>query len=327
MKLLVTGGAGFIGGNFIRYFLRRYPGSQIVNLDKLTYAGNLKSIEDLKGNPDYRFVQGDIGDARLVLELMKEKFDVIVNFAAESHVDRSISDASAFLDTNIQGTYNLLQNAREEKVSLFLQVSTDEVYGSLGKTGYFTEKSLIQPNSPYAASKASADLICRSFFETFSFPVIITRCCNNYGPYQFPEKLIPLFITNLIENRSVPIYGDGMNVRDWIYVEDHCRAIDAILRKGLPGEVYNIGSRQEMTNLDITNIIMTRLDKPQSCKAFVKDRLGHDRRYAIDPYKLESDIKWSPSYSFDKAIDLTISWYQDNENWWKPLKEKSFKSS
>ena len=321
MKLLITGGAGFIGGNFIRYFLRSYPESLIFNLDKLTYAGNLKSIEDLENNPGYRFVQGDIGDSRLVLELMKEKFDVIVNFAAESHVDRSINDASAFLDTNIQGTYNLLQIAREKEVPLFLQVSTDEVYGSLGKTGYFTEKSLIQPNSPYAASKASADLICRSFFETFSFPAIITRCCNNYGPYQYPEKLIPLFITNLIEDKSIPIYGDGMNIRDWIYVEDHCRALDAVLQKGRPGEVYNIGSRQEMTNLEITDTILEKLDKPQSSKNFVKDRLGHDRRYAIDPGKLERDIEWTPSYSFEKAIDLTISWYQENEDWWKPLRE------
>tara|TARA_B100000686_G_scaffold352644_1_gene455435 strand:+ start:2056 stop:3021 length:966 start_codon:yes stop_codon:yes gene_type:complete len=321
LKLLITGGAGFIGGNFIRYFLRSYPESLIFNLDKLTYAGNLKSIEDLENNPGYRFVQGDIGDSRLVLELMKEKFDVIVNFAAESHVDRSINDASAFLDTNIQGTYNLLQIAREKEVPLFLQVSTDEVYGSLGKTGYFTEKSLIQPNSPYAASKASADLICRSFFETFSFPAIITRCCNNYGPYQYPEKLIPLFITNLIEDKSIPIYGDGMNIRDWIYVEDHCRALDAVLQKGRPGEVYNIGSRQEMTNLEITDTILEKLDKPQSSKNFVKDRLGHDRRYAIDPGKLERDIEWTPSYSFEKAIDLTISWYQENEDWWKPLRE------
>ncbi len=322
LKLLVTGGAGFIGSNFIRYFLEPGSNNRIVNLDKLTYAGNLENLKGLESNSQYRFVNGDICDSQLVGDLMKEKFDAVINFAAESHVDRSIHDATMFLDTNIQGTYNLLKYARENGVTLFLQVSTDEVYGSLGPIGYFTEGSQIQPNSPYAASKASADLICRSFFETYKFPVIITRCCNNFGPFQFPEKLIPLFITNLMEDQLVPIYGDGLNVRDWIFVEDHCRAVNAVLQKGRPGEVYNIGSRQEMNNLQITDIILNKLNKTQNYKKFVKDRLGHDRRYAIDPEKLEKELSWSPAYEFESAIDKTITWYQENIEWWKPLKKK-----
>lgn len=326
MKLLITGGAGFIGGNFIRYYLRKYPDRKIINLDKLTYAGNLASLKDIENHPSYRFVQGDIGDFELVKQLIADSVDVVVNFAAESHVDRSINDASAFLGTNINGAYNLLRCARESRTSLFLQVSTDEVYGSLGLTGYFTEQSQIQPNSPYAASKASADLICRSFFETFAFPVIITRCCNNFGPYQFPEKLIPLFITNLMEDSPVPIYGDGLNVRDWIYVEDHCRAIDLTLQKGKPGEVYNVGSRQEMTNMQITEIVLKELGKSGKHKKFVQDRLGHDRRYAIDPEKLERELGYAPAFSFEKAIKETIAWYRDNIDWWRPLKHKVLKT-
>ena len=326
LRLLVTGGAGFIGGNFIRYYLNTHTDCEIVNLDNLTYAGNLASIKDLDSYSNYRFVQGNICDPKQVGQLMKEKFNAVVNFAAESHVDRSIHDAVLFLNTNIQGTYNLLKISRENEVDLFLQVSTDEVYGSLGLNGYFTENSPIQPNSPYAASKAGADLICRSFFETFSFPAIITRCCNNFGPYQFPEKLIPLFVTNLMEGQSVPIYGNGLNIRDWIYVEDHCRALDAILQKGRPGEVYNIGSRQEMNNLEITDLILKKLDKPQTCKKFVKDRLGHDQRYAIDPTKLEKELNWSPVFQFEEAIGRTITWYEKNIAWWKPLKEKVLKT-
>ena len=323
MKLLITGGAGFIGGNFIRYYLQAHPGCDIVNLDKLTYAGNRASLADLENRPAYRFVLGDICDAGLVRELVGDGVDAVINFAAESHVDRSIDDASVFLDTNIQGTYNLLQCSRDAGVSLFLQVSTDEVYGSLDATGFFTESSPIQPNSPYAASKAAADLVCRSLYETFDFPVIISRCCNNFGPYQFPEKLIPLFITNLLEDCPVPIYGDGLNVRDWIHVEDHCRALDAILQKGKPGEVYNVGARQEKTNLEITAIILRELDKPESYKKFVEDRLGHDRRYAIDPAKLEQDLDWRPAFGFEQAIKETVAWYRDNPEWWQPLKHKA----
>jgi dTDP-glucose 4,6-dehydratase len=324
LKFLVTGGAGFIGGNFVRYFLKNYKEDQLVNLDKLTYAGNLKSLKDIESNPSYKFVKGDIEDSDFIGELFRsEKFDVVINFAAESHVDRSIDNPAVFLTTNIQGTYNLLQAARESKISRFIQISTDEVYGSLGPEGLFTEESQIQPNSPYAASKASADLICRSFFETYSFPVLITRCCNNFGPYQFPEKLIPLFITNLMEDISVPIYGDGKNVRDWIHVEDHCSAIDAVYKNGKPGEVYNVGSWQEKTNLEITDILLKELGKTDSLKKYVEDRLGHDRRYAIDSTKLEKKCGWKPKFNFDQAIVDSIKWYRENEWWWRPLKGKS----
>ncbi len=324
MKFLVTGGAGFIGGNFVRYFLKNYKEDHLVNLDKLTYAGNLESLKDIEANPSYRFIKGDIEDSNFIADLFRaEKFDVVINFAAESHVDRSIDNPAVFLTTNIQGTYNLLQAARESKVSRFIQISTDEVYGSLGPEGLFTEESQIQPNSPYAASKASADLICRSFFETFSFPVLITRCCNNFGPYQFPEKLIPLFITNLMEDIPVPIYGDGKNVRDWIHVEDHCSAIDAVFKRGKPGEVYNVGAWQEKTNLEITDILLKELGKPDSLKKYVEDRLGHDRRYAIDSTKLERECGWKPKFNFDQAIVDSIKWYRENDWWWRPLKYKT----
>jgi dTDP-glucose 4,6-dehydratase len=324
LKILVTGGAGFIGGNFVRYFLKNYKKDQLVNLDKLTYAGNLESLKDVEVNPSYRFVKGDIEDSDFISELFRtEKFDVVINFAAESHVDRSIDNPAVFLTTNIQGTYNLLQAARETKITRFIQISTDEVYGSLGPEGLFIEESQIQPNSPYAASKASADLICRSFFETYSFPVLITRCCNNFGPYQFPEKLIPLFITNIMEDISVPIYGDGKNVRDWIHVEDHCSAIDAVYKNGKPGEVYNVGSWQEKTNLEITDILLRELGKTDSLKKYVEDRLGHDRRYAIDSTKLEKECGWKPKFNFEQAIVDSIKWYRENESWWRPLKAKA----
>jgi dTDP-glucose 4,6-dehydratase len=322
LKLLVTGGAGFIGGNFIRLYLQERPDCAIVNLDKLTYAGSPQTLKEFEGHPRYRFVHGDISDAGVVESALKGGIDAVVHFAAESHVDRSIHDPSVFLNTNILGTHNLLKCARSAGVSLFVQVSTDEVYGSLGPTGLFTEQSPLQPNSPYAASKASADLVCRSFFETYAFPVIITRCGNNYGPHQFPEKLIPLFITNLMDDVPVPVYGDGLNVRDWIHVEDHCRAIDTVLRQGKAGEVYNIGSRQEKNNLQITEILFAQLGKPATLKKFVKDRLGHDRRYAIDPGKLERELGWRPTRSFEQGIKDTIAWYKNNENWWRPLKEK-----
>jgi dTDP-glucose 4,6-dehydratase len=325
VKLLVTGGAGFIGSNFIRLFLREQADCRIVNLDKLTYAGNRESLRDLEGDSRYRFVHGDICDAQLVCNLMAGT-DVVVHFAAESHVDRSIDDAAVFLQTNVIGTHNLLQCAREAKVSLFINVSTDEVYGSLGATGVFTEATPLAPNSPYAASKAGADLICRAFFETFKFPVIITRCCNNYGPYQFPEKLIPLFVTNLLDDLPVPVYGDGLNVRDWIHVEDHNRAVELIIRKGQPGEVYNIGSRAERTNLQITETLFKELGKPETLRKFVKDRLGHDRRYAIDPGKLERELGWKPRLSFDQGIRDTVAWYKNNASWWRPLKDRVSKT-
>lgn len=325
MKLLVTGGAGFIGSNFVRLCMKEYSDCNVVNLDKLTYAGNLENLKEFEGNPRYKFVRGDICDIDLVLSLMSEGIDAVVHFAAESHVDRSIHDPAIFLQTNILGTHNLLKCAKDASVSLFIQVSTDEVYGSLGATGLFSEQSPLQPNSPYAASKASADLVCRSFFETYSFPVIITRCGNNYGPYQFPEKLIPLFITNLLDGFPVPIYGDGLNVRDWIHVEDHCRAIDTVLRKGKPGEIYNVGSRQEKNNLQITEILFSQLQKPDTLKKFVKDRLGHDRRYAIDPTKLEQQLGWRPKLSFEQGIKDTIAWYKNSEDWWRPIKEKLLK--
>ncbi len=322
MKILVTGGAGFIGGNFIRLFLNEKPDGQVVNLDKLTYAGNLESLKDLESDPRYRFVKGDICDEVLVGELMKDNIDVVVHFAAESHVDRSIKDPHVFLYTNILGTHNLLNCARDAGIPRFVNVSTDEVYGSLGPTGYFTEESPIQPNSPYSASKTSADLFCRAFFETYSFPVITTRCCNNYGPYQFPEKLIPFFITNLMDDQPVPIYGDGLNIRDWIHVEDHNRALMAVIEKGKPGEVYNIGSRQEKTNMEITEILLEEMGKPDSLKKYVQDRLGHDRRYAIDPEKLEKELGWKPQKSFEQGIKDAVAWYRANEGWWRPLKEK-----
>ncbi|MBI4384145.1 MAG: dTDP-glucose 4,6-dehydratase [Nitrospinae bacterium] len=326
MKLLVTGGAGFIGSNFVRLCLKEHADRVVVNLDKLTYAGNPENLKDVEKDPRYRFVRGDICDPDLALELMRDGIDAVVHFAAESHVDRSIHDPAVFLDTNILGTHNLLKCAREASVSRFLQVSTDEVYGSLGPAGVFVEESPLRPNSPYAASKAGADLICRSFFETFSFPVVVTRCGNNYGPYQFPEKLIPLFVTNLLDDIPVPLYGDGLNVRDWIHVEDHCRAIDAVLRKGRPGEVYNIGGRAEKNNLQITEILFKELGKPETLKKFVKDRLGHDRRYAIDPGKLERELGWSPRFTFEQGIKETIAWYKDNEHWWRPLKERVLKT-
>lgn len=318
----MTGGSGFIGSNFIRLYLKEYPECEIINLDKLTYAGNPENLREFEGRPGYRFVLGDIGDTALVQSLMREGIDRVVHFAAESHVDRSIHDPDVFLRTNILGTHNLLQCAREASVPLFIQVSTDEVYGSLGATGMFTEQSSLRPNSPYAASKAGADLVCRAFFETYSFPVITTRCGNNYGPYQFPEKLIPLFVTNLMDDIPVPVYGDGLNVRDWIHVEDHCRAIDRVLRKGRPGKVYNIGARQEMNNLQITELIFRQLRKPDTLKKFVKDRLGHDRRYAIDPTQLEQELGWHPRLSFEQGIKETIDWYEGNESWWRPLKKK-----
>ena len=314
MRLLVTGGAGFIGNCFVRHILKKYPDYKVINLDALTYAGNLENLKDVENNPNYKFVHGNICDKKLVRELMAE-VDACVNFAAESHVDRSITGPEIFVETNIQGTLNLLQNAKEFKIDRYLQVSTDEVYGTLGKTGYFTEETPLAPNSPYSASKTGADLLVRAYYETYKMPVLTTRCSNNYGPYQYPEKLIPLFISNLLNGKQVPVYGDGMNVRDWLYVYDHCAAIDTVLHKGRVGEVYNIGGNNEKANIEITKLLIKELGKDESSIKYVEDRLGHDRRYAIDSSKIQKELGWSPSVTFEEGIKLTIDWYLKNQDW------------
>ncbi len=316
--ILVTGGAGFIGSNFIHYLFNKYPDVKIVNLDLLTYAGNPENLKDVAGRLNYTFVKGDIADAGIVNEVVPGT-DYIVNFAAESHVDRSIEDPSVFIRTNVMGTQVLLDAARRHGVKRYLQISTDEVYGSLGPAGYFTEETPLAPNSPYSASKAGADLLVMAYYHTYRMPVLITRCSNNYGPYQFPEKLIPFFIKRLLNNQTVPVYGDGLNVRDWLYVEDHCSAIDLVLREGRIGEVYNIGGNNEMTNIEITKLILAGLNKPESMIEYVKDRLGHDRRYAIDSSKLQKELDWAPKISFADGIQQTIAWYLDNREWWEKL--------
>lgn len=314
MRLLVTGGAGFIGNCFVRHILNKYPDYKVINLDALTYAGNLENLKDVENNQNYKFVHGNICDKKLVRELMAE-VDACVNFAAESHVDRSITGPEIFVETNIQGTLNLLQNAKEFKIDRYLQVSTDEVYGTLGKTGYFTEETPLAPNSPYSASKTGADLLVRAYYETYKMPVLTTRCSNNYGPYQYPEKLIPLFISNLLNGKQVPVYGDGMNVRDWLYVYDHCAAIDTVLHKGRVGEVYNIGGNNEKANIEITKLLIKELGKDESSIKYVEDRLGHDRRYAIDSSKIQKELGWAPSVTFEEGIKLTIDWYLKNQDW------------
>ncbi|WP_413307074.1 dTDP-glucose 4,6-dehydratase [Bacillus sp. 1P10SD] len=320
MKLLVTGGAGFIGSNFVRYMVNKYPNYQIVNLDLLTYAGNLENLKDIENAPNYKFVRGDIADRDFIQGLFKEeKFDYVLNFAAESHVDRSITDPGIFVQTNIQGTLALLDAAKTFGVTKYLQVSTDEVYGTLGETGYFTEETPLAANSPYSASKAGADLLVRAYHETFGLPVNITRCSNNYGPFHFPEKLIPLMIINALNDKELPIYGDGLNVRDWLHVEDHCQAIDLVLHKGRNGEVYNVGGNNERTNIEIVKTILKHLNKPESLMKFVKDRPGHDRRYAIDATKLRTELGWSPKYNFDTGIEQTINWYLNNQEWWENI--------
>jgi dTDP-glucose 4,6-dehydratase len=319
-NILVTGGAGFIGSNFVRYMLNKHKDYKIVNLDLLTYAGNIKSLDDIKDNPNYLFVKGDIADNKLVDKIVSEnKIDVIINFAAESHVDRSITNPDIFVKTNVLGTQNLLEIAKKYKIEKFFQISTDEVYGSLGKTGFFTEKTPLSPNSPYSASKASADLLVMAYHHTFGLNVNITRCSNNYGPYQFPEKLIPLFITNALDNKQVPLYGDGLNIRDWLFVEDHCSAIDTVLHKGKNGEIYNVGGNNEKTNKYITDTILKYLGKDSSLIKYVADRLGHDRRYAIDATKIKEELGWQPQYKFEQAIEKTIQWYLNNKQWWQPL--------
>lgn len=316
-KILVTGGCGFIGSNFIRLELETDPDLQIVNLDALTYAGNPENLADHADNPRYTFVKGSVLDRELVASLLADhKIDAIVHFAAESHVDRSILDSQPFIQTNIVGTQVLLDAARTSKVPRFVQVSTDEVYGSLpAGEGLFTEDTPLAPNSPYSASKTSADLLVRAAFHTFSFPAVITRCSNNYGPYQFPEKLIPLFISNAQQDKPLPVYGTGENVRDWIHVLDHCRGVDAALRKGVPGEVYNFGGAAEMTNLGLTKLLLKLLGKPESLIKFVTDRPGHDLRYAIDFSKAERDLGWQPQVTFQQGLTETIAWYQQNTDW------------
>ena len=321
MRLLVTGGAGFIGSCFVRHMLKNHPDYKIINLDALTYAGNIENLDDVKDNPNYKFVHGNICDKKLVGQLVHE-VDTVVNFAAESHVDRSITGPEIFIETNVQGTLNLLQQSKLANIQRFLQVSTDEVYGTLGKTGYFYETTPIAPNSPYSASKASADLLVRAYYETYKMPVLNTRCSNNYGPYQYPEKLIPFFISKLLRGEKVPVYGDGMNVRDWLYVYDHCSAIDTVLHKGKVGEVYNIGGHNEKTNMEITKIILSEMGKDESSIEFVQDRLGHDRRYAISNDKITSELGWEPSITFEEGIKLTISWYLNNQNWIKSIEAK-----
>jgi len=324
LRLLVTGGAGFIGSNFVRYILREHPDWQVVNLDRLTYAGNLENLKDIKNDSRYRFILGDIADREPMDKLFSQGFDVVVNFAAESHVDRSILDASPFMRTNVQGPQVLLEGARQHRVKLFLQVSTDEVYGSLGAEGKFNEESHLLPSSPYSASKAAADLLCRAYQQTYGLPVIITRCSNNYGPYQFPEKLIPLTITNALEGKPIPVYGDGLNVRDWIHVEDHCRALDLVIQRGKQGEIYNIGADNERTNLEMVHRILDMVEKPPSLITFVSDRPGHDRRYALDTTKIRRELGWEPKHSFDEALKRTVEWYIENEPWWRRIKSGEY---
>jgi dTDP-glucose 4,6-dehydratase len=323
LKVLVTGGCGFIGANFVRHLLDE--GYDVVNLDLLTYSGRRENLEDVEDHPRYRFCHGDICDRTLVAEILDAQgIEAILNFAAESHVDRSILDASAFIRTNIGGTHVLLEEARRREIPRFVQVSTDEVYGDLGPTGAFTEESPIQPNSPYSASKAAADLLVRAYWRTFGLPVLITRSSNNYGPYQFPEKLIPLMITNALEDKPLPVYGDGKNVRDWLYVADNCRAIRLVLEKGTPGEVYNIGGGEERQNIEIVQAILRILQKPDSLITYVTDRPGHDRRYALEIEKMRAALGWNPEHRLEGGLEKTVHWYLENRAWWQGIRDESF---
>lgn len=321
MKILVTGGAGFIGSCFIRHMLKSHPDYKIINFDCLTYAGNIENLDDIKNSPNYSFIKADICDKKAVDRAVSE-VDCVINFAAESHVDRSILNPEIFIETNIKGTLNLLDCTKKHGIQRYLQVSTDEVYGTLGKDGYFTENTPLAPNSPYSASKAGADMLVRSYFETYKTPVLITRCSNNYGPYQYPEKLIPFFISKLLKGEKVPLYGDGLNVRDWLYVYDHCRAIDTVLHKGREGEVYNVGGHNEKSNIEITKIILKEMGRDENSIEYVKDRLGHDRRYAIDNTKITTELDWEPSLTFEEGIKLTINWYLNNIEWIKSIENK-----
>jgi len=319
MKILVTGGAGFIGSNYIRYILEKYPEDEIVNLDALTYAGNLNNLKDLENNSRYKFVKGNITDKKIVNEVM-QGVDLVVHFAAESHVDRSIEDSDIFVRTNINGTLNLLESARDNGGIRFHHISTDEVYGSLGPNDpAFNEETCYDPRSPYSASKASSDHLVRAYFHTHNLPITISNCSNNYGPYQFPEKLIPLFVTNLIDGKKVPIYGTGKAVRDWLYVEDHCEAIDLIARKGKIGETYCVGGDAEKNTLEITDVILLEMGKDKEMMEFVEDRKGHDMRYAIDFSKIKNELGWEPTVSFEEGMKKTIDWYKNNQQWWRDI--------
>lgn len=326
LPLLVTGGCGFIGSNFIRYLLDSDPAVSIINYDALTYAGNLANLKNVESHPRYRFVRGDITDRDAVRQVMSGGVCGVINFAAESHVDRSIHDSSPFLRTNVLGTLILLDTVREFQVPKYLQVSTDEVYGSLGATGAFTEQTPLAPNSPYSASKAAADLFVRSYVHTYKLPAVITRCSNNYGPYQFPEKIIPLFISNLLRDEPIPVYGDGLNIRDWIHVLDHCAAIDLAWRKGKVGEVYNIGGHCELTNLALTQALLDAVGKPRSLIRFVKDRPGHDRRYAIDSSKIERELGWCPKIDFTLGLRSTVHWYRTHSEWVENIRNGDYRN-
>jgi len=319
-KLLVTGGAGFIGSNFIHLVLDEKDNWDVTCLDSLTYAGNLANLENHRAHPRFHFVKGDIANPVDVQQALTGEIDVVVNFAAESHVDRSILGCQEFIRTNVQGVQVLLDAARNANVERFIQISTDEVYGSLGSEGKFTEQTPLAPNSPYSASKAAADMLVQSYHHTFGMNTVITRCSNNYGPYQFPEKLIPLFVTNLLADKKLPVYGDGLNVRDWIHVMDHCRAIWAVLEKGAAGKVYNIGGDSEQTNLALTKMLLDALDKDESMLEYVTDRPGHDRRYAIDASKIQNELGWRPQVDFADGLKQTVQWYIDNQKWWQAIK-------
>jgi len=323
MKIIVTGGAGFIGSNFVQYEVNKYPEDTIINLDLLTYAGNLENLKPVENKPNYRFVRGDIADRKFVFDLFeKEKPDIVINFAAESHVDRSITNPEVFVRTNVVGTTTLLDACRQYGIKRYHQVSTDEVYGDLplDRTDlFFTEETPLHTSSPYSSAKAGADLFVLAYHRTYGMPVTVSRCSNNYGPYHFPEKLIPLVISRALNNEKIPVYGDGANVRDWLYVTDHCTAIDLVVRNGQEGEVYNIGGHNERTNLEVVQTILRSLGKPESLIEFVKDRPGHDRRYAMDPTKIETKLGWEPEYTFDTGIPKTIQWYLDNREWWEHI--------
>lgn len=327
MRLLVAGGAGFIGSNFIRHIMEAHADWHVVNLDKLTYAGNLANLSGVSADPRYRFHRVDICDPAGIERIFAaETPEAVINFAAETHVDRSIDDPALFLRTNILGTQVLLDAARKAKVGRYLQISTDEVYGSLGATGRFTEESPLRPNSPYAASKTSADLLVRAYGKTYGLPTLVTRCSNNYGPYQFPEKIIPFFVTLLREGKPVPVYGDGMNVRDWIHVDDHSRAVEGVLLHGRPGEIYNVGGGNERTNIEITKMLISAMGKDKSSMKFVSDRPGHDRRYAIDDAKIRTELGIVPQVPFDEGLRATVRWYLENEPWWRAVQSGEYQS-
>ncbi|MGH9404013.1 MAG: dTDP-glucose 4,6-dehydratase [Terriglobia bacterium] len=326
MRILVAGGAGFIGSNFIRTYLADHPGDSILNLDKLTYAGNLDNLSDLEGAVNYSFVRGDIADPEAVEKAFGSGVDAVVHFAAETHVDRSITNGRDFITTNVLGTFTLLEAARRKDISRFLHVSTDEVYGSLPPGKAADETWPLEPNSPYAASKAASDLLVRSYWQTYRFPAIITRCSNNYGPCQFPEKLIPLMVTNALEGKKLPVYGDGLNERDWIFVLDHCRALDRVLLAGRPGEVYNIASERSYSNLEIVKRLLQILDKPENLIEFVTDRPGHDRRYALETAKISRELEWSPAVGLEKGLRDTVDWYRTHKEWVKKTKSGEYRS-